>query len=491
MLDFFDHYTSLFKYLNERQGRHSNVLRSQGITPGKLDYCSLTKDVKSVITDHLFNESAILRQRRLKPKLSDFATLTQIGQGAFGEIHLVRHKPTNQICALKTIPKLHIQRKDQRLQILTERDILSTTKYPHLVKLMYSFQDKHTLYLAMEYMPGGDLRTFLNSNMPLALREIKFYALEMVFAVSSVHELGYIHRDVKPENFLIDAYGHLKLTDFGLACGNLSKQRIFSLQAQFTRDSQNFGLDTSSPSQQHLNPLSAPAGTTDAPVWSEEAVGSVEYMAIEVIQHQPYSSSVDFWSLGCLFYEMLVGKTPFHGNPDMIVKWPLILKNCAAQYVRPFNHHNSAKSESSDSIHQSTFLDNIGFGNSMPIRNSSDYSTAEEVIADGYIDEVSWDLITHLITSQNRRYKTSSEILQHPFFMTMSHEYRVTPPFIPTLDHEADCKYFDDFESPDIQNMYVDIIMHRKKVESKLAQDPEAKHKFQQKYLGFTFRRTL
>lgn len=455
-----------------------------------------------------------LRQRRLKPKLSDFTKISQIGQGAFGEIHLMRHKYTRQICALKTIPKLHIQRKDQHLQILTERDILATAKYPHLVKLLYSFQDEKNLHLAMEYLPGGDLRTFLNASLPLEADEIRFYFLEMVYAVSSVHELGYIHRDIKPENFLIDGRGHLKLTDFGLACGNLSPKRIVSLQAQFSRDSMLFVLNSArggTPDAQHLppQPLSAPTlgnAATANEVWSEETVGSVEYMAVEVIQRQPYNSSADFWSLGCLLYEMHTGRTPFRGSPEMIVNWPNVMQSrprvCRPQTSQYLVHQQHQHHEAAAARHQE-YYDSVCFGSSMPVLNQSHINGYSNIHNDlncrsfapstssgsAYMDDMSWDLVNRLVTSQARRLQTSSQILAHPFFTTMTYENRVTPPFVPSLDHETDIKYFDDFESPDIQNMYVDIILHRKKVESKLAADPNAKDGYQKKYLGFTFKR--
>lgn len=545
--DFFDYYTSLFKYLCERKERYLQFLQAQQLSGNEnsiYENISGPEQYNDVLVFCL-SETSTLRQRRLKPKPSDFETLTQIGQGAFGEIHLVRHKSTQQICALKTIPKLHIQRKDQRLQILTERDILASAKYPHLVKLLYSFQDQHSLYLAMEYLPGGDFRTFLNASLPLGLKEIKFYALEMVYAVASVHELGYIHRDIKPENFLIDSRGHLKLTDFGLACGNLSQRRIFSLQTQFRRDTEQFGagINNASISDNNNNsnsensensdskaqkpqtpvnplPLSAPPLLGNASVWSEEIVGSIDYMAVDVVLCHPYNNSVDFWALGCIYYEMFTGKTPFQANPKMILKYQAVLENRRMVLVRPCSDSGkntvpltaSERDGATDTMKEAEYghgtqyplaaaVDRlmfglVGFSGSQSTATRQDLHskkeqrlpTADEVVANGYIDEISWDLINRLLAAPARRYQASCEILQHPFFISMSHENRINAPFVPSLDHDADCKYFDDFESPDIQNMYVDIIMHRKNVESRLARDPNAKHKYQQKYLGFTFK---
>lgn len=131
--------------------------------------------------------------------------------------------------------------------VLVERDILTATKTPWLVRLLYAFQDSAHVYLAMEFVPGGDFRTLLNNTGVLQQENAKFYICEMFAAVNELHKLGYIHRDLKPEvnqtllsilllyllvrqNFLIDGTGHVKLTDFGLATGALNPERIESLR---------------------------------------------------------------------------------------------------------------------------------------------------------------------------------------------------------------------------------------------------------------------
>jgi len=113
---------------------------------------------------------------------------------------------------------------------MTERDVLMNTKSPWLVKLLYSFQDSHCVYLAMEYVPGGDFRTLLQNIPYLEEEPSKFYICEMILAMVNLHALGYFHRDLKPENFLIDQSGHVKLTDFGLAKGALSKEWLLELR---------------------------------------------------------------------------------------------------------------------------------------------------------------------------------------------------------------------------------------------------------------------
>jgi cell cycle protein kinase DBF2 len=129
-----------------------------------------------------------------------------------------------------------------------ERDILTATKTPWLVRLLYAFQDPQFVYLAMEYVPGGDFRTLLNNSGVLKEEHARYYISEMFAALNELHKLGYIHRDLKPEvcnivssvphallmyheqNFLVDSTGHVKLTDFGLATGALNPKRIESLR---------------------------------------------------------------------------------------------------------------------------------------------------------------------------------------------------------------------------------------------------------------------
>lgn len=119
-----------------------------------------------------------------------------------------------------------LAKMDEVKHVLVERDILTAVKTPWLVRLLYAFQDQEHVYLAMEYVPGGDFRTLLNNSGVLKEEHARFYAAEMFAAVNELHKLGYIHRDLKPENFLVDGTGHVKLTDFGLATGALNPQKI-------------------------------------------------------------------------------------------------------------------------------------------------------------------------------------------------------------------------------------------------------------------------
>ena len=175
-------------------------------------------------------ERELLHKRRTKLRLQQFHIVTQVGQGGYGEVFLARKRDTGELCALKRLRKRVLIKMDEVRHVLTERDILTATRSPWLVRLLYAFQDESHVYLAMEYVPGGDFRTLLNNSGVLREEHARFYISEMFVSVNELHKLGYIHRDLKPENFLIDATGHIKLTDFGLAAGAINPGRIDSMK---------------------------------------------------------------------------------------------------------------------------------------------------------------------------------------------------------------------------------------------------------------------
>nr|CAD7581465.1 unnamed protein product [Timema californicum] len=164
-------------------------------------------------------ESNYIRLKRAKMDKSMFTKIKPIGVGAFGEVALVRKIDTNHLYAMKTLRKADVLKRNQVAHVKAERDILAEADNEWVVKLYYSFQDKDNLYFVMDYIPGGDLMSLLIKmgifQEPLA----RFYIAELVCAVESVHKMGFIHRDIKPDNILIDRDGHIKLTDFGLCTG--------------------------------------------------------------------------------------------------------------------------------------------------------------------------------------------------------------------------------------------------------------------------------
>ena len=177
-------------------------------------------------------ESEHLRQQRKKMKRNDFIKLKILGRGAFGEVSLVRKNGNanninhaSQILkepamfAMKTLLKSHIVKTGKTPNVMAEKDILSEANNPWIVQLYYSFQDKKNVYFILEYIPGGDLMERLIREELFSEEAAKFYTAQLICAVESVHDMGFIHRDIKPDNILIDRKGNLKLTDFGLCTG--------------------------------------------------------------------------------------------------------------------------------------------------------------------------------------------------------------------------------------------------------------------------------
>lgn len=164
-------------------------------------------------------ESNYIRLKRAKMDKSMFTKIKPIGVGAFGEVTLVRKIDTNHLYAMKTLRKADVLKRNQVAHVKAERDILAEADNEWVVKLYYSFQDKDNLYFVMDYIPGGDLMSLLIKMGIFEENLARFYIAELTCAVESVHKMGFIHRDIKPDNILIDRDGHIKLTDFGLCTG--------------------------------------------------------------------------------------------------------------------------------------------------------------------------------------------------------------------------------------------------------------------------------
>ena len=164
-------------------------------------------------------ESNYIRLKRAKMDKYMFDKIKPLGIGAFGEVALCKKKDTATLYAMKTLRKRDVLQRNQAAHVKAERDILAEADNEWVVKLYYSFQDKDTLYFIMDYIPGGDMMSLLikYSIFPESLSQ--FYIAELVLAIESVHKMGFIHRDIKPDNILIDRDGHIKLTDFGLCTG--------------------------------------------------------------------------------------------------------------------------------------------------------------------------------------------------------------------------------------------------------------------------------
>ncbi|KAI0850608.1 serine/threonine-protein kinase cot-1 [Daldinia vernicosa] len=275
-------------------------------------------------------EARYLRFLRTKDKPENYTTVKIIGKGAFGEVKLVQKKADGQVYAMKSLIKTEMFKKDQLAHVRAERDILAESDSPWVVKLFTTFQDANFLYMLMEFLPGGDLMTMLIKYEIFSEDITRFYIAEIVLAIEAVHKLGFIHRDIKPDNILLDRGGHVKLTDFGLSTGfhklhdNNYYQQLLQGKSSRPKDRNSVALDQINLTVSNRSQINDWRKSRRLMAYS--TVGTPDYIAPEIFTGQGYTFDCDWWSLGTIMFECLVGWPPFcaedsHDTYRKIVNW--------------------------------------------------------------------------------------------------------------------------------------------------------------------------
>nr|POF02079.1 serine/threonine-protein kinase tricorner [Quercus suber] len=397
-----NHYKKQMKSLQERKERR-HVLEK------KLADAEVSEEEQNNLLKFLEKkETEYMRLQRHKMGADDFEPLTMIGKGAFGEVRICREKATSHVYAMKKLKKSEMLRRGQVEHVKAERNLLAEVDSNCIVKLYCSFQDEEYLYLIMEYLPGGDMMTLLMRKDTLTEDEARFYVGETVLAIESIHKHNYIHRDIKPDNLLLDRHGHMKLSDFGLCkpldCSNL-QEKDFSLGNNLSGALQSDGRPVA-PKRTQQEQLQH--WQRNRRMLAYSTVGTPDYIAPEVLLKKGYGMECDWWSLGAIMYEMLVGYPPFYSDEPMstcrkIVNWRTHLKFPEEAKLSP-----EAK-----------------------------------------------DLISRLLCNVDQRLGTkgADEIKAHPWFKGIEWDklYQMKAAFIPEVNDELDTQNFEKFEEVDNQ----------------------------------------
>ncbi|QSZ33910.1 hypothetical protein DSL72_005484 [Monilinia vaccinii-corymbosi] len=433
--------------------------RLQALAAAETNHLRQTRNMKVRSTN-------ALKGRDHKP--SNYEVVKVLGKGSFGVVRLVREKsePSKSIYAMKVIRKSDMLRNSQEGHLRAERDFLVAAEGSRwVVPLIASFQDLNNLYLVMDYMPGGDFLGLLIRDNVLSESVTKWYIAEMILCIEEAHTLRWIHRDIKPDNFLISASGHLKISDFGLAFdGHWSHDQAYFHNHRYSllnklgitvegdsldrkegrsvaaamkiahvmmggKERHEKNSDNGSDSESILNWRNRFGNRTLA----RSVVGTSQYMAPEVVRGELYDARCDWWSVAVILYECLYGHTPFlaeeggrqqtkmnilnHKTTFQFPSRPSVSRRCQ-DLIRSIIQEKDHRLCSRRYRSRETTL------GSMSSRRNQDYAgryvypnDAEDIKAHKWFRDVQWDRI-HLMP----------------------------PPFIPNIKSMDDTHYFDEEE---------------------------------------------
>ncbi|CAJ0926562.1 unnamed protein product [Ranitomeya imitator] len=282
---------------DSKEGQHRNIADPNTSEPGlKTDLIEETTKPATAdggipeIPEIPESASAVIRSLSPmnKPRMSDYTQIKEIGSGSYGAVHLVRHKDTKKVFAMKKQARSKLHDPYYLKLAYVERDIAIFSDCPFVVSAFCSFPTKRHLCMVMDFEAGGDCGNFLRFYGPFPLDLARIYIAETVLAVEYLHSYGVVHRDLKPENLMISSTGHIKVTDFGISRLGLMRPTSDIYKAptkDITREFRDDGI-----------------------------TGTYHYVAPEVILQKGYGRPIDWWAIGIILYEFLTGHVPFNGT---------------------------------------------------------------------------------------------------------------------------------------------------------------------------------
>ena len=252
---------------------HAYRLSCSKSSPFSLFRVSLTEPNLPPLATPLLTSKPLPSPPVESTRLDWFDIMDELGKGSFGCVYLAKRKTTGEVYALKALNKQSLARDRQLKYALGECRILRQLDNPFIVRLYDSFQTPNRLYMVLEYCPGKDLGVILEEKGPLKHSEAQFYAAEIILALEYLHERDIMYRDLKPDNVLLDAVGHVKLADFGLAKENVTASRI-----------------------------------------AKSFCGSPAYLSPETIGKEGAGKAADVYGLGATLYELMTGEPPYYSQ---------------------------------------------------------------------------------------------------------------------------------------------------------------------------------
>ncbi|KAK3009810.1 hypothetical protein RJ639_013935 [Escallonia herrerae] len=324
-----------------------------------------------------------------RTSIEDFEIIKPISRGAFGRVFLARKTATGDLFAIKVLRKADMIRKNAVESILAERDILISVRNPFVVRFFYSFTCRENLYLVMEYLNGGDLFSLLRNLGCLEEDMARIYIAELVLALEYLHSLNVIHRDLKPDNLLIGPDGHIKLTDFGLSKVGLINS---------TDDLSGPSVNSSTLLRDNEPNMAAQSSLKREERRKHSVVGTPDYLAPEILLGMGHGATADWWSVGVIIFELLIGIPPFNAEyPQQIfdnimnrdIPWPMVPE------------------EMSHDAHD--FIDKLLIAN--PVQRLG-ATGAREVKKHPFFKDINWDTLAR----QKATFIPSAEVLDTSYF---------------------------------------------------------------------------